>query len=325
MITCKICLIEFSNNLGGQLTNHLKESHDISLRDYTIEFDYGGIPPRCECGLCEEIPVFSRGSFLRHALNHNKFKVKERLYIQKYSEPKCQECQNPVKFDRGAPRKYCSFKCVGKNIGFSLHSTQETIKKVVHEKYGVSNISSLDSTKLKISISNAGKTWEMSEDGKQKISASIKKKWQTDLKYRKKMENLFHSFDKEKQEEIVNRLFLSSTNHLSKLHQKIRKELNLDELGFISEQRVLKYFADELNEEKKLIIEVYGDYPHANPKKYTDDFVVRLHGQSFTAAEKREQDLLRKNKLEEAGYTVIVVWESDDIEEKKKEITNCVE
>ena len=45
-----------------------------------------------------------------------------------------------------------------------------------------------------------------------------------------------------------------------------------------------------------------------------------FYGQSFTASEKCEQDLFRKNKLEEAGYTVIVVWESDDMEEKKKQI-----
>jgi len=331
MITCKICLIEFSNNLGGQLTNHLKESHGVSLRDYTIKFDYGGVPPRCECGLCEEIPVFSRGSFLRHALNHNKFKVKERLYIQKYGEPKCQECQNPVKFDRGAPRKYCSFKCVGKNAGFSLSSTQEIIKKVVQEKYGVRNICNLESVKLKISVSNTGKTWKMNLEGRKKISEAIKRKWENDHEYRNKMSDIVFSDEekarrskwlKEKNQDLKFRekLFLSSKNRLSKLHQKIREELNLDELGFISEQRVLKYFVDELNEEKKLIVEIYGDYPHANPKKYSEDFIVRLYGQSFTASEKREQDLFRKNKLEEAGYTVIVVWESDDMEEKKKQI-----
>jgi len=116
--------------------------------------------------------------------------------------------------------------------------------------------------------------------------------------------------------------FKNHKNRLSKLHQQIREKLDLGNLGFVSEQRVLKYFVDELNENKKIIVEIYGDYPHANPKKYSQDFVVRLYGQSFTAAEKREQDLLRKSKLEEAGYTVIVVWESDDVEDKKKEIHN---
>ena len=331
MISCKICLIEFSNNSGGQLTNHLKESHGISLRDYTVRFDYCGVPPRCECELCEEMPVFSRGSFQRYALNHNKFKVREKLYIQKHGEPKCQECQSIVKkFDRGIPRKYCSTKCMGKNVGFSLHSTQEAIKKVVQEKYGVANISSLDSTKLKISISNSGKTWEMCADGKQKISKAFKKKW-LDQEYRQKAskknfskeEKLRRSAwlkEKNQESEFRKKNFLSSKNRLSKLHQKIREKLLLEKFGFVSEQRVGKYFADELNEEKKLIVEVYGDYPHANPKKYTDDFTVRLHGQSYTAAEKREQDLIRKKNLENLGYKVIIVWESDNLEEKRKEI-----
>lgn len=325
MITCLICSITFSNNLGGQLTSHLKDAHNISLKDYVIKFDYDGNPPKCECGICEDIPVFYRGSFQRYALNHRKFKVREKLHIQKYDSPKCYECQNPVKFDRGTPRKYCSAKCVGKNAGFSLSETQNTIKKVVQEKYGVSNVSNLDSTKSKISASNSGKTWKMNDEGKKRISEASKKQWRNNFEYREKMKNLYASFSEEKKEQIAKKLFLSSKNRLSKLHQKIREKLSLDDLGFVSEQRVLKYFVDELNEKKKLIVEIYGDYPHANPKKYSEDFVVRLHGQSFTAAEKREQDLLRKNKLEEAGYTVIVVWESDDIEEKKKEITNCVE
>jgi len=332
MITCFICSITFSNNLGGQLTNHLKDTHNISLKDYVIKFDYDGNPPKCECGICEDIPVFSRGSFQRYALNHHKFEVREKLYIQKHGSPKCYECQNPVKFHRGIPRKYCSARCVGKNVGFSLSETQDTIKKVVQEKYGVSNVSNLDSTKSKISASNSGKTWKMNDEGKKKISEASKKQW-TNQEYRQKMSEVVYSKEelerrskwlkeKNKDLEFREKNFKNHKNRLSKLHQKIREKLSLDDLGFVSEQRVLKYFVDELNEEKKLIVEIYGDYPHANPKKYSEDFIVRLHGQSFTATEKREQDLLRKNKLEEAGYTVIVVWESDDIEEKKKEITN---
>jgi len=312
--------VTFSNNLGGQLTNHLKDTHNISLKDYVIKFDYDGNPPKCECGVCEDAPVFSRGSFQRYALNHHKFKVREKLYVEKYGLPRCQECNELAKFYRGIPKKYCSSRCAGKNAGFSLSATQEKIKKVIQEKYGVSNVSNLDSTKSKISASNLGKTWKMNEEGKKKISAGIKRKWENNPEYRQKMTNLYASFSEEKKEEIANKLFLSSKNCLTKLHQKIREKLNLGNLGFVSEQRVLNYFVDELNKDKKLIIEIYGDYPHANPKKYSDDFVVRLYGQSFTAAEKREQDFLRKSKLEEAGYTVIVVWESDNIEEKKKEL-----
>jgi len=325
-------LSDVLNNLSIQLTNHLKDTHNTSLKDYVIKFDYDGNPPKCECGVCEDVPVFSRGSFQRYALNHHKFKVREKLYIQKHGDPKCCECQNPVKFDRGIPRKYCSAKCMGKNVGFSLSTTQETIKKVVQEKYGVSNVSNLDSTKSKISSSNLGKTWKMNDEGKKKISEASKKRW-TSQEYRHKMSEIVYSKDelerrskwlKEKNQDskFREKIFKNHKNRLSKLHQQIREKLDLGNLGFVSEQRVLKYFVDELNEDKKIIVEIYGDYPHANPKKYSQDFVVRLYGQSFTAAEKREQDLLRKSKLEEVGYTVIVVWESDDVEDKKKEIHN---
>ena len=96
--------------------------------------------------------------------------------------------------------------------------------------------------------------------------------------------------------------------------------MNLDELGFISEQQILRYFVDELNEEKKVIVEIYGDHPHANPVKYGPDYLVRLIGQSYTASEKWEMDEIRKQRLESAGYKVFVIWESDDLNLKKEQL-----
>ena len=60
---------------------------------------------------------------------------------------------------------------------------------------------------------------------------------------------------------------------------------------------------------KKHIIEVYGDYWHCNPKLFKEDF---YHPQlKQTAAEKWAADDQRKQYLESLGYTVTVVWESD--------------
>jgi very-short-patch-repair endonuclease/ribosomal protein L37AE/L43A len=321
MITCAICITQFSNNFGGQLTNHLKEIHNLSLRDYMIKIDYNGIPPQCECGLCDEIPVFSRGKFLRYALNHNKFKVRENLYIQKYGEPTCQECHKKVKFSRGKPKKYCSNKCSGKNLGFSLLLTQEKIKKTVKEKYGVTNVSKLDSIKLKISASNLGKKWKMNEAGKQKISDGIKSKWKNNVWKNKTSISIKASFSKNNQSK---KLFSFSKNRLTKLHKRIKEKLELEKLGFISEQQISKYFVDELNEERKTIIEINGDYCHANPLLHRENDIIRLYGQTYTAHEKWESDSLRKKKLEELGYCVIVVWESDDLEKKKIEIMKAL-
>lgn len=71
----------------------------------------------------------------------------------------------------------------------------------------------------------------------------------------------------------------------------------------------------------KKIIEFYGDYFHANPIKYSDDMMIR----DKTAKEVREQNDIRKNNLEQAGYTVKVVWEHDYIHNKKCIINECLE
>jgi very-short-patch-repair endonuclease len=112
----------------------------------------------------------------------------------------------------------------------------------------------------------------------------------------------------------------SRTNRLTKVHRNIRERLNLKDLGFESERLVSKYFADELHESKKIILDINGDYVHANPKYYLEEDVILLPNSKYTAKEKWESDRLRKEKLELLGYKVVVIWESDNMEEKRKEI-----
>jgi very-short-patch-repair endonuclease len=118
--------------------------------------------------------------------------------------------------------------------------------------------------------------------------------------------------------------FKSSRNRLSKLHQRLRIKLDLERIGFVSEQRVGKYYADELHLDKRVIVEIFGDYPHANPKKFDDNFIIKIAGQSFTAFDERRADEKRMTALKEMGYKVIVVWETDDIAFKKKEIEDAI-
>lgn len=110
------------------------------------------------------------------------------------------------------------------------------------------------------------------------------------------------------------------SGRLSKLHQKIRSMLDLQSLGFVSEQLVDKYFVDELNEKQKIIIEINGDYIHANPKKFKPNDIIRFYKGIFTAAEKWESDKQKIDTLTSMGYRVITIWESDDLEEIKKQL-----
>lgn len=317
--TCNICQTEFLNNRGGQLTNHLNDVHSMSLEDYYVQFELNGIEPKCECGLCDQRPLFSRGKFKNLALFHNRPNVRQKLYLIKFGEPKCEKCNVECGFrQRGTPKRWCK-KCSYTNGGFNNPLTQEKIRQIVQEKYGVDNVSKLDEIKQKIGKSNTGKSFKMNELGRSRISQSTIKKWQ-DPDYKKRMSNAI-SVGILNSDKRDNR---HPPFRLSKLHQRIRTELDLDELGFVSERCVHHYWADELNEQKKFIIEINGDYVHANPLKFKADDVIRLYGQSYTALEKWSADALRKKKLENAGYVVFVIWESDDLEHVKCRLNNLL-
>ena len=172
-----------------------------------------------------------------------------------------------------------------------------------------------------------------SEETRRKKSVASKKNWQ-DPEYREKvvsavteavntseMRKLRNENQKARwaDPEIRPKLLeaLSSIpNRMSGLHIEVREYLDLDSCGFVSEQPVAGYIVDELNEEAGIVIEVNGDYVHANPDHYDAEDVIRLPGRSnsYTASEKWEADAEKIKTLEEEGYTVIVIWESDDWE-----------
>lgn len=70
------------------------------------------------------------------------------------------------------------------------------------------------------------------------------------------------------------------------------------------------------------IVEVFGDYWHCNPKFYSEDFINhKLH---MTAGERWKQDATRLSSLKSLGYTVLVVWERDCIEDMPSVLVNCL-
>lgn len=304
----------------------------MTIEDYTVKFLHFSNEPKCACGICDERPYFRRGKFSSYALGHDKFEKRKELYVKRFGYPLCKECGKESGFyERSVPKTYCSPQCSGNNSGFSLEKTQLKIKEALIEKYGVNNVSKLDIVKSKISDFHKSRCYKpVSQDTKQKIGNSSKERWKN-KEYRSLMSNIEYSIDERERRSLWlkkkhldpvfrEKIFKNSKNRLTKLHQKIRYEMNLDELGFISEQQILRYFVDELNEEKKVIVEIYGDHPHANPVKYGPDDLVRLVGQSYTATEKWEMDEIRKQRLESAGYKVFVIWESDDLHLKKEQL-----
>jgi G:T-mismatch repair DNA endonuclease (very short patch repair protein) len=76
-----------------------------------------------------------------------------------------------------------------------------------------------------------------------------------------------------------------------------------------------KYFADIILLDKKKIIEYNGDYWHCNPKKYDADYFnkkIKKYAKDIW-----ENDLQRRKSLENLGYSILCIWESDFINNRE--------
>lgn len=98
----------------------------------------------------------------------------------------------------------------------------------------------------------------------------------------------------------------------SKLHDEVKSQLEEAGLkGFISEQIIDKLFVDEVNFEKRIVLEIQGDFWHANPRKFKASDIMTFPGRSILASDVWIRDATRRNILSALGYTVIEIWESD--------------
>jgi len=82
---------------------------------------------------------------------------------------------------------------------------------------------------------------------------------------------------------------------------------------------------DIIVEEKKIVIEIYGDYWHCNPQKYKEMDIVESkirYSNAKYAKDIWQSDKIRKDHIESFGYKVIVLWETDINNGKYEEILN---
>lgn len=110
---------------------------------------------------------------------------------------------------------------------------------------------------------------------------------------------------------VFDRYGVACAFSLAKSSPRSKKEKLLENVlpGYFPNKKVGIYKPDYLNTKTNHIIEVYGDYWHCNPQKFTPDF---YHPQlQKTAEEKWKEDKERQQILESLGYRVTVVWESD--------------
>jgi G:T-mismatch repair DNA endonuclease (very short patch repair protein) len=89
--------------------------------------------------------------------------------------------------------------------------------------------------------------------------------------------------------------------------------------NFKSEEVFHGFIPDEINHDLKIIVEMYGDLYHCNPKKYKDPCLY-LKVISRTVGEQWKRDRIRLACFYRNGYTVVIVWENDFYNNSQKQI-----
>lgn len=150
---------------------------------------------------------------------------------------------------------------------------QKRLEESVYKKYGVSNVAKLDFVRKK-----------MSESAKKRI---------IDIPYEERLR--------------LTEAARSNVKYTSSLELRIQDILNRNCVTYTSNKFLYSYNFDILFTNKK-VLEIQGDYWHANPKQYKSDDILLGN---LTAGEVWKKDNKKRLILEKNGYKVYYLWESE--------------
>lgn len=152
----------------------------------------------------------------------------------------------------------------------------------------------------------------------EKVKALNVEDYKIYCEHRKKIARKFHeelnSNEELKQKHYIKVFKNSKIGYISKGQREVFELLKND--GFLLEYVVDGFKCDIVNIEKKIVIEYYGDFWHANPRIYKPDDWVKLIGMS--AQEKWDKDRRRNFKLRNLGYHIIIIWENEWKNDREK-------
>lgn len=152
----------------------------------------------------------------------------------------------------------------------------------------------------------------------EKVKALNVDEYERYCEHRRKIARDFHeklNSDENFKRTHYNKIFKNSKiGYISKGQREIFELLEND--GFLLEQIVDGFKVDIVNLKNKVIIEYYGDFWHANPRKFKPDDWIKLIGMS--AQEKWNSDRRRNFALRNLGYKIIIIWENEWLNDREK-------
>jgi len=194
------------------------------------------------------------------------------------------------------------------------------LKRGYSEEYAVSKISEIQNRfSLDTCIAKHGK-----EEG-ERIFKERQDKW---------INTLNSKTDEEKIE--INRKKLFNNSGYSKVSQTLfwriydhyqSNDIHFEELNSeiirYDKKNKKHYKYDYVDFTKKKCIEFNGDYWHCNPLKYDEGFIHPI--MKISANEIWNKDNLKNDWMQERGYQVLVIWESEYKKNKQQTLEKCIQ
>lgn len=222
--------------------------------------------------------------------------------------------------------------------------------KTLREKYGVDNASKSNLIKEKkkntffknYGVDNIWKSagycqwlnnYMLLKYGKKRISNPENLGWKTISKKEKKiriqklqagLKKWFATLTDEQKSEIAAKA-ASFNKNISKLESRFQIILNNLNIGHKWQFRIKNKIYDFLIDKTNIIIEINGDFWHANPKIYTNENeLIKFPFGKISAKEIWEKDNFKKNLAINSGYKIVYLWESEIKKMSDSDIENFI-
>lgn len=103
---------------------------------------------------------------------------------------------------------------------------------------------------------------------------------------------------------------------ISNLEKSLQPMLNALEITYTIQFRINKsngscFYYDYFINDYNLIIEINGDYWHANPLIYKENDIIKYPVGYKKAGELWKKDLIKKELAEKKGFSILYIWESE--------------
>lgn len=235
-------------------------------------------------------------------------KILKRLGLERRSikdATKQQRCRNKY--------KQTCLERFGYEHNFCKNSPSRKIwEKRLFDEEGIVNVFQRDSVKKKIIetlIKNYGENFKEVINSKSHIIYTYIKQGFSE----KEAEAKYQDLSQKRISYILNGDFISS---LSYQFEKYLQEFNIQyEMEFkITSEFGNRYYDFKID---NYLIELNGDFWHANPKKYVADDLLPMPKNKIKASDIWERDALKRKIAQDNGYTFITLWECDLHDAKK--------